>query len=682
MKIFFASLVAIATSFHLVAMDRPSQQKKVWVQTTDKNILVANPTVVKASNLLTVLKQHKNNGRYENPIQLPINAEDFHLFRVMHMVTADTLRKTIANDSYFQLINAAEKLKALKTYVNLIREILPKEDETEKSGSIFSAHITHKWIPNLILSDTIRQQCTGYSWTTGDSVNRSTPKIYFNNDGKLFAHDVAFDFGSDITLCNTETHTQDYQFSSGSRHPIFFSPNGNYIISKETFGLFLYNILTKKKHQLLDRDNSFVTVSISDDSRYIINEGRHHIMQSTPVYTLWKLDESNIPQPIALKNDLRHSHAVLFHPDNEHIIRTNDDLYLYDIATHEDKKLTDNPETISLEHRLTFCPGKTHMLCDAFVQNCEHGHWKALLKVKDYTNITPVLLPLQSFHQISRDKIQYIAPQHIPHKNLVTHITDKGKTLLLLDENATLVASHSTKDDTYISAIAADPHGNYLATGYSDGTITIWDLSDTHHIRGKELTGSHGAVTKLTFTDNQLLLSQSQYGEFWETDNPTATPGTAILWDVHGNQILNFGNAVVNSQISQNGKKIVVIDAGLHWNDQCVMHNWRTYLTVTSYNIDVKPKACTLKQALELFEKNEDGIAPKYCFPEYPIHVPKKSSPQAEAKQEPKSRDVFDMHTLLNQIRAHVAANPDLYAKIEGLEQSLQFMEQEAELKK
>ncbi len=70
-------------------------------------------------------------------------------------------------------------------------------------------------------------------------------------------------------------------------------------------------------------------------------------------------------------------------------------------------------------------------------------------------------------------------------------------------------------------------------------------------------------ITSLTFTDNQLLFSQSRAQE------PKSMLGCATLRDVYGNEIMNnLGDNIIDSIISPNGKTINVVSTTLQWEPE------------------------------------------------------------------------------------------------------------------
>jgi WD40 repeat protein len=70
--------------------------------------------------------------------------------------------------------------------------------------------------------------------------------------------------------------------------------------------------------------------------------------------------------------------------------------------------------------------------------------------------------------------------------------------------------------------VAFSPGGRTLASGNSDGTIRLWDLTDTAHPRplGQPLTGSTATVASVAFSPGGRTLASA------------GADGTIRLWDL------------------------------------------------------------------------------------------------------------------------------------------------------
>jgi len=134
------------------------------------------------------------------------------------------------------------------------------------------------------------------------------------------------------------------------------------------------------------------------------------------------------------------------------------------------------------------------------------------------------------------------------------------------DDVIILLTTHTALDDTLITTMTVSHDGHYVAIGYQDGSIMVWHMHDMiNHPHVKYFAKTHGSIKKLTFNHHYLLLSQSQYGLFWNTATPTATPGAAVLWDIYGHELHHFGNSIVDSIMSPFGSVIVLINASIRF---------------------------------------------------------------------------------------------------------------------
>jgi WD40 repeat protein len=385
------------------------------------------------------------------------------------------------------------------------------------------------------------------------------PHLTISNDGHYVAHTIS----KNPELLHTESHNLTTQIYSGYRAPLCFSPNNKYYIVKDTHGIYLSHLPHITRYELTTQKyNTCFGITISNDSQHILFEGRDAMQQSTPSYLLWTLDADGIPQKTHLKDNLLHSWAVIFHPDNNHIIHSQwaDRLRLYNIATTEDIIISPKrDENVFCIDALTITPDNKTIIAKTNLKKLDTQPGYILFNIEDINNVTAITLPQQSCHKDAE-----LLVLSIPHKKIVTHVTNEGKTLRLLDHNAQLLASHDAKENTYITALTVDRTGSYLAAGYSDGTIMIWNLfSSNPECWDKICKRDYYPITSLTFTDNQLLFSQSRAQE------PNSMIGTATLWDIYGNEIMNnLGYNIVESIISPNGKTINVVTTTLQWQPE------------------------------------------------------------------------------------------------------------------
>src|SRR5579871_1771239 len=305
---------------------------------------------------------------------------------------------------------------------------------------------------------------------------------------------------------------------------------------------------------------------MSSDSKYVLCQKCFLWNHDTDIERciLWHIDEQNNPEKVSLRKFLRtedfsYNGGPVFHPDNKHLIYANyGDLYFYNIATKGQWDTTpyDKNRVLSGLQSISVDENKLMAVCAGRIDRRRRGRSlsdpidRILFVLENDKFVSQALLP--STNQAGH----YFLP--IPKRNI---IVDPVSTLDILNEEGVKIASYKIKTDhaDFVTALATDKYGDYLASGYSDGTIILWDLSifnkknPDRRLIGRKLIGSELCIKKLIFTDNQLLLSRSKAS--------FSQKGTseAILWDMHGNQIINFGNNIHTAKISKNGKKVIIV---------------------------------------------------------------------------------------------------------------------------
>lgn len=366
-------------------------------------------------------------------------------------------------------------------------------------------------------------------------------------------------------------------------------------------------------------------IVISDDGRYCM----HNNVCTQKKVTLWNIKTNSLLQEFY--SDYFFNGGVCFSPNGEYIIRRalNKTIFMNHIAKKKYYSLT-IPSTIDNINNIIISSDSQHIMVSgtnyydqatmlyAFwsldTKNIPHAvadnspEREKLLMLFDRENyhndiLSPTNLPRQSCNKMAHE----IARLYIPSKKLFTHIAHNGCTLKLFGLDACLVASHTNQNGAAISALAVDSTGNHLASGYTDGTITLWDLSDiTTRICGKNIITSKGTIKSLSFSDNQLLLSHI-YKRY--SSKLPAQPHSTTLWDIHGNEIIDFG-AIAACAMSKDGNRIVTI------NEQCTMSKdyfclpesivsitaWNLHNEKTTKELNVIGETLTLSQALA-FEK-------------------------------------------------------------------------------
>lgn len=570
-------------------------EKSLWVKTTDKKKLLVHPDIIASSHLLTILHE-KHNGSYEHPLVIPqavsLTRKDLHFYSYCDNVSSKTLYKTFG-DSYYQLINTAEKLKALKKYINLIREVLPTENDEIENHSIFSSYITKKWIHSLIPLGIIKEKYTDQTFDLKKPYNRKTSAtLNISNNGAYLIHDFcASSQSSHIELYNTEENRPEYQCPAINQQRTYFSPNNKYMVIVNPFQkIYLYSITKQKEHLLCTSENLECTIVISDNGQYILRQAFAPFKDYETSYALWHIDEDNNPHHVDLGNSVSHSTSVIFHPNNEHLLHIHHgNIYLYDIITGTDRNLTARKEkNSSMYGDLILSADKNQVICKTKNQrntSLSDQINYVILNIENLKNVTLSLTPLC----YSKD----LPPVCIPYKNLIAYCSENKTLLGLLNKKAKLIASYK-KQSHYLSTLATSDTGDYLASGYSNGTIIIWNLSTPQKsITGKKIIGSDLPIHKLRFTDHQLLFSQSKL----ELSLPQKKSGQALLWDINGNAIMNFGDTIFDAEITKSGNTIIVINNTIHQRPR------PSNLTLTCYKT-VPFTPLTLTQAYNLYEKS------------------------------------------------------------------------------
>jgi WD40 repeat protein len=353
---------------------------------------------------------------------------------------------------------------------------------------------------------------------TGNIDSRFQP-LKISNNGRFFTHGlVSNNFVSGTTLFDT---TRMSSIAARLHGHFCFSPNNKFFITINEDTINYHNIEHNVAYNTVQTIDNCFNIIISDDSKYILAETRHAHQQSVPIYKLWTLDTQRSLQATPLRNGLSYSTTVIFHPNNQHIIHSNfqDELRLYNIATSENRIIFPASDTdINWITKLILSPDHTTIIAQGYPKVRDFiGHKKYILfNIENLDKVTEITIPKQSLDDnVAKSELsELLHPQHIPHKKMITHITNCGRTSQLLDENMECVTAHHTpKESVHITALAVDTTGDYLATGYSDGSIMIWNISSSHPAGyDKIFMQTIGPVTSLTFNNNQQLLSQSQPG--------------------------------------------------------------------------------------------------------------------------------------------------------------------------
>jgi len=588
----FAS-ITIFCSNH--AMDK----KSLWVQTTDKKKWLVDAGTIASSNLLIFL-QEKYKGSHINPLIIPLNSELLKLYWCYNAVPAQKLHDVLPSDKYFQLIGAAEKLKALKTYLHLVTEILPREDENKISYNTLHGHITQKWIGHLLIGSAIKNKHDSYTFPVKKLHNIRTQCLnIINRNGTYVIHNFCNESEKpEIKLYNIETKENECLHQSKEEQQVYLSPDNKYILIVDQYqGIYLYDIPTKQKNFLYEPYNQETDISISNDSKHILMRQLLPFKDYRIKYKLWHVNDDMIPQEVNSDNNcLSASKLAIFHPDNKHIFHLKEGkIYLYDIVKKTDKEL--NPHNIRNPIK------KNYIFHDYLALSLDKKHIVSKIKNPRNTSLSDhfnyVVLDIQNTENIPCTLLppsykDYLSPLCIPHQDLIAYCSENKTLLQLLNKKQRLIASYARKEN-WISALASDKNGDYLACGYLDGLIVLWNVSDPQNrISNKKLVSLNVPIRHITFTDNQLLFAHSKSLLL----TPTKNPGQAILWDAQGNHIIDFGNSIYDAHINQNGTCITVIKTDMQ------SRNSVKNLTLTCYNLNPQLPGLTLKQAYNLWQES------------------------------------------------------------------------------
>ena len=567
MKIFFASSLTLFLTSSLIAMEQ--SQPSVWIKTADSQFVSLDKTTAHCSNLLAALNE-KYKGTKQDPLIIPsqtkITKNDIQEYWLLHRTLFNPFTDSA---NYHCALSIAEKMKDPVGFLQLL------EQEIKNGSPIIPGDVTAKFIDPCIqivqrtnlIKNTITEQ------TIFDNLDRKsheTPPLFITNDGHYLMHNLSSKFGSRLRLLNIEKQpakTKNFFSTFSFQYAFSFSPDNRYCIVQGHPYIFVYNIQTETRYPLILPDylDNVRTIAISKNSKHILIYGIKGNDTTHNRYALWSFDEHDVPQPVPLTAPAwKHIAFAFFHPKSEQIECNfyTKKLYSCPIATPNDLIKQKNKAFFFTFGQRSPLSDEKHLINYSQLEDSEVV--ETLFTISNKSN------PIAIERQESAD----IIDRHcIPNKSLLTHITDNGTTLQLFGMTGQPVASHTTKNGTRICALATEPTGDYCASGYTDGTIIIWDLTDSkNRITGTKIQMPGGKIRSLTFTGNQLLLCQSGKIISGSSSEKTEPPtSAAILCDVHGNIIRDFGLTMA-SAISTKGNRIVTVseNIGLDWFNGCV----------------------------------------------------------------------------------------------------------------
>jgi len=519
-----------------------------------------NRDIACRSNLLAALHtQYK--GTHTDPLIIPpktsISVADLENFSTYHKRDKQSF---VAWNDYNSALHITDKMKDAVSYTQLLEQLdMPKEITKRFTQLATSVALRSSFFKKLQTNITIIDQC--------QRVGYETPSLKITHDGYHFAHNILFD-ERQLRLWQIEKKPAEIQKTLSHydlKYAIYFSRSGRYCIvrgGKRNLYPFVYDIPTNTQYPLIlpDYIDTIRKIRISPNNKHIMICGLKENMDRR--FALWSLDERNQPHPILLTAPIWDKFVAdtIFHSDNKHLICNfyAKKLSLCSLAkpdelTHETK--TNDKDYFSLLELVTTTDGNYVLAKSTSNKNIPD----MLFSLCENTQMPPVAIPHQSQQQRP-----WVKNRYIPHKQLFTHIINNGTTLQLLDTNMEVVAHHSTKIGAQIRALAVEPTGDYIASGYSDGTVIIWDLTRIKsRIIGTKITVPGGPIRSLMFSANQLLLCQTGK-KIWNnfSDELEAQASTALLCDVNGNTIIDFGPTIA-SIMSKKGNRIITISEEL-----------------------------------------------------------------------------------------------------------------------
>ena len=399
----------------------------------------------------------------DNPNQSLLPYKTFNDYRLCRL---DALKNSAEND-FYAIMHKAEEQKNYIIYGACIDMLVP-QDVSKKCIPEHIHDAYKKTIKQEIISNKKQESCT-------------KPKIIISNDGTHFVHNITFDL-QDLydKLIATQTGHEVSQLYNRCRDALTFSPDSKYLLIKEyTYNtdksnVLLYDIATNKHYILSHKKiTSIQTIQISNDSRYIMLMGTSNNKTWQERYKLWKINKQGAPQPKDLYEKHMMNYPAMFHPTSNHIIYSPGIKTLCQTSIKTPR--INKPETPNEYWNAKNINATSDSTCFLTSNHAHTDYQNTLFITKNahsFDAITSTDLPNQSF-----SKYYWISRLVVPHKKIVTHITNNGHTFQLLDNTLAIVGSYTPEQDALISALATDDTGNYVAAGYDSGAIIIWNIS-------------------------------------------------------------------------------------------------------------------------------------------------------------------------------------------------------------
>lgn len=475
-------------------MDQSHKKSPIYVKTTDNQTVPLDKAIIQQSNLLTVL-QDIYKGTEQQPLMAPVTKTELDLFSIAVRQPASEFAAKLNDKDYSLLMDITEKLKASLFYADLMEQILPvKElinyfartclDKTSLKKAIYKKHLKKK-------STTLYK----------DNTATKIINLQFFYDGSYFAETITKDYDSYITNLRQTQNFFPFRIIQQAKY-VTFSRDGRFIILCDYQGNFFLN--TPDFTRRLDIPTSVpIFPEIHPSSNAIIIGNR-----------LYAIDEeyNTTRTNISDKNTCR----SVFHPSLPLIISAE---------KNEDSKteITVHNLEQSTQKLVGTYQTDPHSNLTAIVINSD-GSLLAIdndivLNIQDPYN--PKIL------QLHIDTNSYVRINFITQK-LITFFQQRTKTerFCLLNKKGKVILS----GDRMLRSIITDPTYNYIALLFNDSNnlsfIEIFKISDLKKNTRPLIINEHSNVANIAFVNDQLLLTQSY---------------TTKLWDMEGDEVLNFG---------------------------------------------------------------------------------------------------------------------------------------------
>jgi WD40 repeat protein len=365
--------------------------------------------------------------------------------------------------------------------------------------------------------------------------------LAFNPDGRLLA---AADDQKQVVVWDISTRKP---VGKPLRHPglittIAFSPDGKSLAVGGSMGIAIWDIETRKMltqplqghsvNQLVFDPSGHKIAAINADRTLVIWEiasGKPRVL-SENLGVLWAvafspdgktLASSDTGGSIAIwdvQSGLKvstlsggHSGSVsslIFHPSGRLLVSGSADgtLAFWDLSDQTRIYKTLRPAVGGVEHIALSLDGRTMAV---------GGYGSISLWEIDTTSLYPENQLISE--TLGRHIVAPLCAANSPNGELWAIKNTSGK-LTLLNRSGDPLFEFETGQTEEVCGIAFHPDGQYLATGFDQNAILIWDIS-TYQLVGPALRGHTGPVLSVAYSPNGKILASG------------STDGTVILWD-------------------------------------------------------------------------------------------------------------------------------------------------------